>query len=58
MSDFSKLFSHVMTLWYYNWKHSETCCNKGYYMYKSLWTSYVGVNPESSKMKDIDLHKW
>ena len=45
MSDFSKLVSHVITIWYYNWKHSETYYNKGYYMYKSLWTSYVGVNP-------------
>ena len=49
-SDFSKDVPHVMKLWYYTWKHSQTYYNKVYYTYKSLCRS------KSSKMKLRDLH--
>ena len=41
-SDFSKHISHILTWWYYT---SQTCYNKVYLIQKSLWTSYVRVNP-------------
>ena len=37
--DFWKYVSHIITLWYYTWKHSQTYCNEVYHMYKSLYTS-------------------
>ena len=34
-----------MTLWYYTWKQSQIYYNNDYCTYKSLYTSYLKVNP-------------
>ena len=55
-SDFSKDVSHVMTLWYYTWKHSQTYYNKVYRMYVMNIIIHKVCKYKSNKAKLTDLH--
>ena len=45
LQNHSKHVFLALTWWYYTWKHSQTYYNKVYHIHKSLYTTYIRVNP-------------